>query len=142
MKHEPKEDGKGAEANVYVQTKDRTVIHLEGQEAEQLLRLLIRGIPASGDAKAWEEAMKRRLTSKYGLQDGRTRLEAGCRLARRRKPGCRYDSVARLSGEERTRRDMRTGMTRRAASQGRIRTNRKGKTATMTMTIMMIQNFT
>ncbi|CAG7645148.1 hypothetical protein PAESOLCIP111_04889 [Paenibacillus solanacearum] len=67
LKVKQEQTDKGSEADIYVQTKDRAVIHLNGAEAEQMLRLLTTGLPA--DRTAWEKALKARLGAEFKLKD-------------------------------------------------------------------------
>ncbi|CAG7653182.1 hypothetical protein ACFQI7_30820 [Paenibacillus allorhizosphaerae] len=67
LKVKQEQTDKGSEADIYVQTKDRAVIHLNGAEAEQMLRLLTMGLPA--DRAAWEKALKARLGAEFKLKD-------------------------------------------------------------------------
>lgn len=71
-KHKPGKGGKKSEADIYVQMKDRTVIHLKDGEAEQWLQLLLQDQPTGagdGDGKAWEEALKRQIVANLQLED-------------------------------------------------------------------------
>lgn len=69
-KHKPGKGGKDSEADIYVQMKDRTVIHLKDGEAEQWLQLLLQDQPTgAGDGRAWEEALKRQIVANLQLED-------------------------------------------------------------------------
>lgn len=65
VEHEPKD--KETKTEVYIKMKDRSVIRMEGAEAEQMLLMLMRGLP--NDKAAWEQALKQRLASEFKLQD-------------------------------------------------------------------------
>lgn len=67
LKVKQEQTDKGDEADVYVQTKDRAVVHLKGAQAEQLLLLLMQGLPSEKDA--WEKALKQRLAAQFKLKD-------------------------------------------------------------------------
>jgi hypothetical protein len=67
LKIKQKVDAAKLETSIYVQTKDRAVINLKGAEAEQLLRLLLSGLPT--DRAAWELALKKRLAGEFQLKD-------------------------------------------------------------------------
>ncbi|KEQ23610.1 hypothetical protein [Paenibacillus tyrfis] len=67
LKVKQEQTDKGDEADVYIQTKDRAVVHLNGAQAEQLLLLLMQGLPSEKDA--WEKALKQRLAAQFKLKD-------------------------------------------------------------------------
>ncbi|WP_163852588.1 hypothetical protein [Paenibacillus elgii] len=67
LKVKQEQTDKGDEADVYIQTKDRAVVHLKGAQAEQLLLLLMQGLPSEKDA--WEKALKQRLAAQFKLKD-------------------------------------------------------------------------
>ncbi|MDQ1911035.1 hypothetical protein RAC89_11290 [Paenibacillus sp. GD4] len=58
--------GKKMKTDIYVQTKDRAVIRLTDAAAEQLLRMLLQGLPS--DRAAWEKGLKERLSAQFGLK--------------------------------------------------------------------------
>ncbi len=69
-RHKPGKGGNISEADIYVQMKDRTVIHLKDEEAEQWLQLLLQDQPIeAGAGKAWEEALKRQIVANLQLED-------------------------------------------------------------------------
>ncbi|MBP1153400.1 MULTISPECIES: hypothetical protein [unclassified Paenibacillus] len=65
LEHEAKDQD--TEAEIYIEMKDRAVVHLKGTEAEQLLLLMMQGLPK--DKVAWEQALKQRLAAEFKLQD-------------------------------------------------------------------------
>ncbi|MCP3776123.1 hypothetical protein NLX71_22955 [Paenibacillus sp. MZ04-78.2] len=67
LKVKQEQTDKGDEADIYIQTKDRAVVHLNGAQAEQLLLLLLQGLPSEKDA--WEKALKQRLVTQFKLKD-------------------------------------------------------------------------
>ncbi|SCW62087.1 hypothetical protein SAMN04487970_102128 [Paenibacillus tianmuensis] len=67
LKVKQEQTDKGDEADIYIQTKDRAVIHLNGAQAEQLLLLLMQGLPSEKDA--WEKALKQHLAAQFKLKD-------------------------------------------------------------------------
>ncbi|MCP1310112.1 hypothetical protein [Paenibacillus tyrfis] len=67
LKVKQEQTDKGDEADVYIQTKDRAVVHLNGAQAEQLLLLLMQGLPS--EKEAWEKALKQRLAAQFKLKD-------------------------------------------------------------------------
>jgi hypothetical protein len=54
-------------ADVYIQGKDRSVVHLSGSAAEALIQQLIKDLPA--DKKSFEEQLKQRISAHFQLQD-------------------------------------------------------------------------
>lgn len=65
LEHEQKDND--TEAEVYIQMKDRGVIRLQGAEAEQLLLLMMQGLPQ--DKSLWEQELRQRLAAEFKLQD-------------------------------------------------------------------------
>jgi hypothetical protein len=57
----------GKATDVYIQTNDRSVIHLTGSSAEALVQQLIQGLPM--EQKAFEEQLKSRISTHFQTKD-------------------------------------------------------------------------
>lgn len=69
VKQEPAKSGskdKG-KSEIFLQTMDRSIIHLDGAEADSFIQQLVRGLPA--ESKAFEAALKQKIASEFQLKN-------------------------------------------------------------------------
>ncbi|WP_282938315.1 hypothetical protein [Paenibacillus sp. RC67] len=69
VKQEPgKEDSKEkGKSEIFLQSKDRSIIHLDGAEADSFIQQLVKGLPS--DSKAFEASLKQKIASEFQLKN-------------------------------------------------------------------------
>ncbi|WP_079911134.1 hypothetical protein [Paenibacillus sp. 32352] len=69
VKQEPAKPGSSgpSKSEMFLQTNDRSIIHLEGAEADSFIQLLMKGVPS--DAKSFETSLKQKIASEFQLKN-------------------------------------------------------------------------
>ena len=69
VKQEPAKPGSSgpSKSEMFLQTNDRSIIHLEGAEADSFIQLLMKGVPS--DAKSFEASLKQKIASEFQLKN-------------------------------------------------------------------------
>ncbi|WP_028551330.1 hypothetical protein [Paenibacillus sp. UNC451MF] len=67
VKQEPAKQGskEKGKSEIFLQTKDRSSIHLDGAEADSFIQQLVKGLPS--DSKAFEASLKQKIASEFQL---------------------------------------------------------------------------
>ncbi|MCS7459531.1 hypothetical protein N0M98_05205 [Paenibacillus doosanensis] len=68
VKQEPGKQGASSKgkSELYLKTDDRSVIHLDGNEADSFIRTLMQGLPM--EPKSFEQALKQKIASEFRLK--------------------------------------------------------------------------